>query len=47
MMIPVSLINYLIKGESGSGKTTLLYRLALLSDQSDYEYHINKYDDCK
>jgi ABC-type antimicrobial peptide transport system, ATPase component len=35
---------YLIKGESGSGKTTLLYRLALLSDQSDYEYHINKYD---
>lgn len=34
----------LIQGESGSGKTTLLYRLALISDQDDYEYHIDNYD---
>ncbi|MEE0965776.1 MAG: ATP-binding cassette domain-containing protein [Bacilli bacterium] len=34
----------LIQGESGSGKTTFLYRLALISNQNDYDYHINNYD---
>lgn len=29
----------LIKGESGSGKTSLLYRLALISENNDFEYY--------
>ena len=34
----------LIQGESVSGKTSFLYRLALISNQNDYDYHINNYD---
>lgn len=34
----------LIKGDSGNGKTSLLYKLALISDDLDFEYYIQNDD---